>query len=66
MDIKRIFPIGASLDYSPNEYIILGAIWVEPITIETQRDADRIAGIMRRMADWYGAYLVWEDSRDEY
>lgn len=28
-----------------------------------QKKADKLAGIMRRMADWYQAYLIWENNQ---
>jgi hypothetical protein len=63
MECKRAFNLCATLDYPP-EYIVLGAVWTEPIVIKNQEEANRLAGIMRRMADWYETYLIWEDSQD--
>lgn len=31
--------------------------------MDLQDQADNLAGIMRRMADWYKAYLIWEDAK---
>jgi hypothetical protein len=59
MNCKRQFEIGSSLDYSPSEYIVLGTVWIEANTCS----ADELASIMRRMADWYEAYLIWEDNQ---
>lgn len=30
--------------------------------LSPQEQSDELSGIMRRMADWYEAYLIWEDS----
>ena len=56
--VKSNIRIGATLEYG-SEYFIFSAIFVEKI----EMDADKLAGIMRRMADWYEAYLKWEDSQ---
>lgn len=56
MELKRQSTTCATLDYG-DEYIVLPAIFIAPTTI----DANRLAGIMRRMADWYESYLIWED-----
>lgn len=57
MNCKRQFTAGASVDY-PLEYIVLGAIFVEP----NNKSVDELAKIMSRMGDWYHAYLKWEDN----
>jgi len=63
-ELKRRFEVGGGLEYSPSEYVVVGALWIEPhATDNPQRDADKLAGIMRRMADWYEAYLIWEDAQ---
>lgn len=59
MECKQNFLTGSALEYG-SEYIVFGAIWVEPHEV----DVDKLAGLMRRMADWYEAYLIWEDSQD--
>lgn len=59
MECKQAFATGASLEYG-TEYIVFGAIWIE----QHAEDVDKLAGLMRRMADWYEAYLVWEDAQD--
>ena len=62
MKATSAFEVASALDYD-HEYIVIGALWVEPhATDNPQRDADKLAGIMRRMADWYEAYLIWEDA----
>jgi hypothetical protein len=63
---KQAFPTNATLNYNP-EYIVLGQIWMEPVYVpeeKAQEFSNKLAGIMRRMADWYQAYLIWEDSQD--
>jgi len=57
MAAKKFFNVAATLDYSPDEYVVLGALWYR------EADADTLAKIMRRMADWYESYLKWEDEK---
>lgn len=59
INCKNQFNVGASVDY-PGELICIGCLWMAP----TDKSADDLAKIMRRMGDWYHAYLVWEDGRD--
>lgn len=64
MNIERQMSIGSRLDYVP-ETIFFSPIWIckaEQIS-NLQDQADNLAGIMRRMADWYKAYLIWEDAQ---
>lgn len=56
MEIKKQIAVGASVDY-PGEYILLGAIFIEPNNMTAQE----LAKIMSRMGDWYHSYLKWED-----
>ena len=62
MECKGTFEVFASVDY-PGELIVLGATRIEAIRWSgtTQELADELAGIMRRMGDWYHAYLRYED-----
>lgn len=66
MDCKRQFTIGSSLEHN-DEYYVFGCLWVMPeekfTTKNIQEQADELAAIMRRMADWYEAYLNWEDNQ---
>ncbi len=55
MGVKRTVNIGASLEYG-DEYVVLAAR-----VIAGEVGADRLAKLMRRMADWYRAYLIYED-----
>ena len=67
MACKARFETGASLNHEHVNalYHVLGAHWVvlgdkladKPV----QEQQDKLAGVMRRMADWYEAYLKWED-----
>lgn len=65
---KIATPDGARLDYG-NEVIFFLQQWIMPeleyAKLSAQEQADKVSGIMRRMADWYKAYLIWEDSQDE-
>jgi len=67
MNCKRQFTIGSSLEFG-NQYIVFGALWTIPdarfLAKEAQKQANELAGIMRRMADWYESYLIWEDQQD--
>lgn len=64
-ELKSKFTTGATLTYG-TEYFVFGAIWIEESDkIDLENRAQELASIMRRMADWYEAYLNWEDSNDE-
>ena len=58
------FKMGSKLNYPPETYVF-GALWMVPgdgfLKMTPQQQASTCAGIMRRMADWYKAYLIWED-----
>jgi len=66
MEIQGAMDIGSRLDRPP-ETIFFVAQWARPSELfyglGTQEQADQLAGIMRRMADWYQAYLNWKDSQ---
>lgn len=68
LEIKKA-ELGAALDYE-DEYILFAALWLYPSEKlsqkEPQAQADELAGIMRRMADWYKNYLIWEDSQEDF
>jgi hypothetical protein len=68
LDCQRSFDIGGKLDYQ-DEVIIFGAHWMLPdekfLKLDTQAQADECAAIMRRMADWYESYLIWQDNEIE-
>lgn len=61
MECKRKFDVGASLDYPP-EYVVFGAVWIEKDLSE--KDLEGLPGLMRRMADWYEAYLIFRDKNN--
>ena len=61
LHIKQQFNAYGALDYGA-EYVILGAI---NITTTQPVDVDEIAKIMRRMADWYEFYLIWERNNEQ-
>lgn len=66
MALKKQQSIYGALEYG-EEYIIFVCLWVigdmKYIGKTAQEQADELAGIMRRMADWYKAYLIWEDQQ---
>lgn len=64
LKIQSQIPIGGRLDYQP-ETIYFTPVWIEGNAEQTQEYADKLAGIFRRMADWYKAYLIWEDKKLE-
>ena len=38
--------------------------WIEPTGAMMPRDVnDKVDPVLRRMADWYKSYLIWEDSQ---
>lgn len=53
----------ATTDIDALESAVLLAIYITPIKGDAQKTADKLAKIMRRMADWYRAYCHWEDSQ---
>lgn len=63
MQVQSKIEVGGRLDYPP-ETILFEAIWInqddEFNRLSTQQKADQLAGVMRRMADWYKSYLIWE------
>jgi len=70
-EISQTMSIGARLDYGLETFFFVPN-WLQPgweIIPEAKKDyqqitADKLAGVMRRMADWYKAYLIWEDNQD--
>lgn len=66
MSIKRNSKAVGITEHN-DEYIIISAVWLIPgdklIKMDQQQQADFIAKIMRRKADWYRSYLIWEDKR---
>lgn len=66
MDLMRQFECVGKLDYGI-ETFVFGCLWLlhdaKFIAMDKQAQADELAGIMRRMADWYESYLIWEDSQ---
>lgn len=69
MQIKRQITLGATLDYE-NEYFVFGAIFHAPLPDKwrewsKQQIDDKLRDIMKDMADWYEAYLIWEDSQND-
>jgi len=68
LKVQRQITTGSKLDYPP-ETFLFSAIFIDENSKELknktpQQVADELAGIMRRMADWYKSYLIWEDSQD--
>jgi hypothetical protein len=67
MEIERQATIGSRLDYGIETFFFFPVWIVHADAFENKSDqeiADSIAGLMRRMADWYEAYLVWEDKQE--
>lgn len=59
---KRQYSVGSYTEIYNTETAVLGAVHIAaPIHGEPQEVADKLAKIMRRMADWYRAYCIWED-----
>jgi hypothetical protein len=66
MAIQKKITIGSRLDYG-TETIYFEPNWIDQLTVTgaSQEQVDRLASLMRRMADWYKAYLIWEDEQNE-
>lgn len=68
MDCQRNFTICGKTTYL-DKTAIIGAVMMIPddkfLEMSTQEQADKLANLMRRMADWYYAYLKWEDEQNE-
>lgn len=64
---NELGPTGAKLEYG-DEIILFSSVLMHRgekfAELPGQEQADKLAGVMRRMADWYKAYLIWEDSQD--
>lgn len=58
LELRRQIQVGATTDVYGDERAVIAAIYVAP----NELSADKLAGLMRRMADWYRAYCLWEDS----
>jgi hypothetical protein len=59
-------PIGSKLNYGIETFFFV-PIYIQDgwkIKNNAQFIADELAKIFRRMADWYQAYLTWEDNHD--
>lgn len=52
----------STTDIDSLESAVLLANYIAPMKGEAQASADKLAKIMRRMADWYRAYCLWEDN----
>lgn len=66
MVCQRNFTAGSKTTYM-GETAVIGAIMMIPdekfLKMDTQEQADKLANLMRRMADWYFAYLKWEEKQ---
>jgi|GEM_PF-4079999 len=60
-DAKETFPDAVGFEYA-GEYIFLAIEYLEDED-DTQENIDKIARIMKRMAKWYKAYLIWVDQK---
>lgn len=69
MELKRSLDVYGTTEVD-DEYFIIAPVWVIPdekfTQAEDQKQVDTLARIMRRMADWYHAYVVWENSNLDY
>jgi hypothetical protein len=67
LSIQMDWAVYQRLDYHP-ETIFFVPIWFDDIELQKTDVSiltDKMTGALRRMADWYKAYLIWEDSQDE-
>ena len=60
MEAKSQFIVGSSVDY-PGKLICIGAHFVSPC----ENPVEVLPKIMRRMGDWYHAYLIFEDNENK-
>jgi len=58
-ELKKSIETGATTQVG-SEYIVLGAHWV----VHGGKTPDALAGVMRRMADWYHNYITSIDNDD--
>ena len=67
LEKMRQMPTGARLDYNGIETFFFVPVKMieskEFAKLSDQKQSDRIASIMRKMADWYEYYLDWEDNQ---
>lgn len=65
LKIQSQIPVGGRLDYGL-ETIFFTPVWLDETDLAgtAQEQADKLAGLFRRMADWYKSYLIWEDDQD--
>ena len=67
MDCKRNYTVAGKTEYE-DEAAVIGAVMILPdanfLELSSQEQADKLAKLMRRMADWYYAYLKWEDGQN--
>lgn len=57
MECQRQYEVGARTELE-DEIIVLGAV---DVLVLPGISNDEYAAIMRRMADWYKSYCIWED-----
>lgn len=64
--MRQLGPTSAKLEYGTETILFTSVLMVRGESFSKlpgQEQADKLAGIMRRMADWYEAYLTWEDQQ---
>jgi len=64
IELKKKFNVGGTTEVNGLYFLLTPAIYFENITTPTQNDADSLAGLMRRAADWWHAYIKFEDEKN--
>lgn len=65
LDKQINIPVGSKLNYGIETFFFV-PIYIQDgweVNNNAQFIADELAKIFRRMADWYQAYLTWEDNQ---
>jgi hypothetical protein len=62
MDMLRNIPVYGSTEVEGLDFIIYPLIYFDKVEISTQTEADKLAGLMRRAADWWHAYIKFEEN----
>lgn len=67
MDCQRNYTIAGKTTFETHTAVI-GAVMMVPDEkfgkLPLQEQADKLANLMRRMADWFYAYLKWKDEQN--
>lgn len=54
-------PVYGATEVNGLYFILVPVIMFSEVTVSTQFDADKLAGLLRRAADWWHAYIKFEE-----